>query len=255
MKKNTRKGFIYFRYILPILTPVIMLLLMHVPCYRFVTADEGLHQRISAWGLISNSWDTVREYLFGSTEQVQVTADFAGAVFGIIILLALLFCIGVAVAVYSAVTAFRFFGDGCKESRSRILFITLVPNRVVLCICYALILPLVFFPRMLPALYNGILNYYIELICEPFDIIIVDVILFAATVAVIFISARFERLAQMNLFFKHKKQVEEDDETEKEETDDETDAYGMMDRRAREEQNERILRLLNKSKENEQEKE
>lgn len=255
MKKNTRKGFIYFRYILPILTPVIMLLLMHVPCYRFVTADAGLHQKISAWGLISNSWDTVRDYLFGNGEQVQVTADFAGTVFGLIILLTLLFCIGAGMAVYTAVAAFGYFKNGCKESRSRILFITLVPNRVILCVYYSLILPFIFFPRMLPALYNSILNYYIELICEPFDIIIVSAILFVATVAVIFVSARFEKLAQMNLFFKHKKQTEEDEETVEEEDTDETDAYTAMDRRAREEQNERILRLLNKSKDNEQEKE
>ena len=91
MKKNTRRGLIYFRYILPIITPLIMLLLMCIPCYSFVSADGGLHKKISAFELISNAWDTVREYLFGTAEQVQVTADFAGTVFGIIIILFLLF--------------------------------------------------------------------------------------------------------------------------------------------------------------------
>ena len=258
MKKNARRGFIYFRYILPILTPVVMLILMCVPCYRFVSADEGIHQNISAWELISNSWETVREYLFGGGEQVQVTADFAGTVFGIIIVFVLLFCVGMAAAVYTAVTAFKFFRDGGKESKSHILFITLIPNRVVLCIYYALILPLLFFPRMMPMLYNGILNYYIELICQPFDILIVELVLFLLTVAVTFISVRYERLAEMNLFVRYRRDDEDEDEPEEETVDDEDD-YAMMDRRAREEQNERILRLLSKTHEtknddNEQEK-
>ena len=249
MKKNTRKGFIYFRYILPIFTAILTLVLMSVPCYRFVTADTGLNKAISCLELMSNSWDTVRDYLFGNGEQVQVTADFAGTVFGLIILSVLLFAIGLASAVYAAVTAFGFFKSGCKESRARILFVTLVPNRVVLVLYYALMLPLLFFPRIMPALYDGILRYHVELICQSFDILIVDGIIFALTVAVIFISARYESLCEMNVFIRYKSQEsdEEDDTVSDGELDDSEDAYAAMDRKTREEQNERILRLLNRA--------
>lgn len=247
MKKNTRRGLIYFRYILPIITPLIMLLLMCIPCYSFVSADGGLHKKISAFELISNAWDTVREYLFGTAEQVQVTADFAGTVFGIIIILFLLFAIGMASAIYTSVTAFRFFLGGCSESKSRILFITLVPNRVVLSIYYALILPLAFFPRILPLIYENVLHYHVKLICEPFDTVIITLALFVATIAVIFITARAESLAEMNVFVKYKKQdAEELQDEEYEEVFSEENAYEALDRRAREEQNEKILKLLNK---------
>ncbi len=229
------------------ITPIIMLLLMCIPCYSFVTADVGLHKKISAFELISNSWETVREYLFGTAEQVQVTADFAGTVFGIIIILFLLFALGTVSAVYASVTAFRFFANGCKESKSRILFITLVPNRAVLCIYYALILPLALFPRILPLIYENVLHYHVKLICEPFDTAIITFVLFAATVAVIFITSRAESLAEMNVFVKYKKQdAEELQDEEYEEIFSEENAYETLDRRAREEQNEKILKLLNK---------
>ena len=227
--------------------PLIMLLLMYVPCYQFVTADGGLHQKISAFELVSNSWNTVREYLFGNSEQLQVTADFAGAVLGIIIIFFLLFALGMATAIYTAVTAFRFFSDGCAESKNRILFITLIPNRVVMCIYYALILPLAFFPRILPSVYKTVLNYHVELICEPFDIVIITMVLFAATLALVFITAPMESLAEMNVFVRYKREETEDveDDGYEEEFQNE-DAYDTLDRRTREEQNEKILKLLNK---------
>lgn len=253
MNKSTRRGFIYFRYILPIITPIISLVLMLVPCYRYATANEGLRQPISAWTLIGNAWDTVREYLFGSAEKMQVTSDFAGTVLGMIMLFAVLFAIGFGFSVYTAVTAFRFFSDGCSESRAKILFITLVPNRAVLCIYSALTLPLLFIPRIMPLLYNSILNYHTELICQPFDMIIVHLVIFAITVATVFVSAAFERREGINLFARYKEEDIEDEPDEAEEQDEE-DAYTAVDRRAREEQNERILRLLGQSQNDDEEK-
>lgn len=253
MNKSTRRGFIYFRYILPIITPIISLVLMLVPCYRYATANEGLRQPISAWTLIGNAWDTVREYLFGNAEKMQVTSDFAGTVLGMIMLFAVLFVIGFGFSVYTAVTAFRFFSDGCSESRAKILFITLVPNRAVLCIYSALTLPLLFIPRIMPLLYNSILNYHTELICQPFDMIIVHLVIFAITVATVFVSAAFERREGINLFARYKEEDVED-EPDEVEAQDEEDAYTAVDRRAREEQNERILRLLGQSRNDDEEK-
>ena len=247
MKNNARRGFIYFRYILPIAIALIMMGLMFVPCYRFITADTGINKPISAYELISNSWDTVRDYLFGGTEQVEVTKNFASTVFGLIILFVILFCVGFISAVYAAVVAFKFFAGGCRETKERLLFITLVPNRAVLCLYYALMLPLLAFPRLMPALYDGILNYHVELICQPFDIFIVDGILFAAAVAVIFVSARFETLAKSNLFVRYKSEEKDEEYSpvyeEPESTD---DPYENMLAKAKQEQNERILKLLRK---------
>lgn len=224
-----------------------MLILTFVPCYRFVTADGGIKQAISANELLSNSWDTVRSYLFGGQEQVQVTADFAGTLFGMIIVFCLLFAIGVASAVYAAVVAFRFFAAGGAESKRRILFITIFPNRIALSICYALTLPLMFLPKIMPWLYKSILNYQVSLICQPFDVAWIDLALLIAVVAVIFISAKYETLREMNVFVRYRVEEEEEQYEEQFSTNEEDDVFSEMDRKTREEQNERILRLLNKA--------
>ena len=249
MKKTVRKGFIYFRYLFPIFVAVIMLALTFVPCYRFVTADTGIKQAISANELLSNSWETVRNYLFGGQEQVQVTADFAGTLFGVIIVLCLLFAVGLISAIYAAYVAFRFFADGCRESKKRILFITIFPNRIVLCISYALTLPLLFLPRIMPLLYDGILKYHVELICQPFDMAWIELALVVAVIAVTFISARYETLCEMNVFVRYRDEEEEEEYEEQYATEESEDIFSEMDRKAREEQNERILRLLNKTAE------
>ena len=247
MKKSTQKGFIYFRYLFPIFASVIMLILMFVPCYRFVTPDTGIKQAISAKELLSNSWDTVRNYLFGGQEQIQVTADFAGTLFGVIIVLLLLFAVGFASAVYAAVVAFRFFAEGGTESKRRILFITIFPNRALLSVCYALTLPLMFLPKIMPLLYQSILNYHVELICQPFDMVWIDVVLAVAVVAVIFVSAKYETLREMNVFVKYRDEEQEEEYEEQYVAEESEDVFSEMDRKAREEQNERILRLLNKT--------
>ena len=128
-----------------------------------------------------------------------------------------------------------------------------MPNRAVLCIYSALTLPLLFIPRIMPLLYNSILNYHTELICQPFDMIIVHLVIFAITVATVFVSAAFERREGINLFARYKEEDVEDEPDEVEEQDEE-DAYTAVDRRAREEQNERILRLLGQSRNDDEEK-
>ena len=59
MKKSTQKGFVYFRYILPVAVTLIMLCLMLVPVYMYNTAGK-LGASVSLGELLENSWDTVR---------------------------------------------------------------------------------------------------------------------------------------------------------------------------------------------------
>jgi hypothetical protein len=83
--------------------------------------------------------------------------------------------------------------------------------------------------------------------------IIVHLVIFAITVATVFVSAAFERREGINLFARYKEEDVEDEPDEAEEQDEE-DAYTAVDRRAREEQNERILRLLGQSQNYDEEK-
>ncbi len=244
MKKSTGKGFIYFRYIFPIAAAILLIALMFVPCYRFITADTGVNQAISHSTLMGNAWDQVRGYLFGGGEKQIATLDFSRAVLTAIIVLTVLFTVGFASTVYAAVSAFRFFSGGCRDGKSRALFITLVPNRAVLCIYHALMLPMLSFALLMPWFYDSFMNYHVQLAYAPFDMLYVAIAIYAATVIVIVVSARYERLEGMDLFFKHREKEEDNSKTEDESLP--TDSYSVMDRMAREEQAERIRELLMK---------
>ncbi len=245
MKKSTRRGFVYFRYIMPILMAVCLIVLMFIPCYRFITADTGVNQAISLSELLDNSWDTSREYMFGNGEKNDVTLDFARTLFIVVIMMWVLFAIGVLFAIYSAVIAFRYILSGCVESKSRILYVTLTVNRVVLCVYYALMIPIFMLPKIMPYLYDNMLNYHIELSTSPFDMLWASLGVFAATAIIIAISKRFEVLAQINVYSSHTELLDEEEEYI-EEDDTPKDIYESMSERAKAEQAERIMRLLNK---------
>ncbi len=242
MKKTTGKGFIYFRYIFPIAAVAMIIILTFIPCYRFITADTGVNDAISHSTLMENSWEQVREYLFGGGQKEIPTRDFSAAVLTAIITLSLLFAVGTASTLYAAISAFRFFAGGCRDSKSRALFITLVPNRAVLCIYHALMLPMLCFAMLMPYFYDSFLNYYVQLSYAPFDMLYIAIAIYAITVVIIAVSARYERLEGMDLFFKHRESEEKTPVPEDEPLP--TDAYSVMDRRAREEQAERIRTLL-----------
>lgn len=251
MKNNTRRGFIYFRYIFPVAAAVMMIILAFIPCYSYVTADTGINNAISLWELIGNSWSTVREYLFGSGQKADVTLDFARTLLCVIVALALLFIIGLASAVYAAICAFRYFARGCRDEKDTTLFITLVPNRIVLCIYHAFMLPVFFLPMLMPLLYGSILAYHVELNAYPFDIVFVALGIYLAVVCVIAVSADFELTEQKNIFTNRRvAEVEEDaDEMSDGDGDESDDPYERMSQIEKAEQRERILRMLAKSSE------
>lgn len=250
MKKSTRRGLVYFRYILPVATAVGFFALMFIPCYRFITADTGVNLPISLWELLGNAWETAKEYIFGNGDKLGVTLDFAKTLMCVVVALWTLFAVGAISAVYSAVTAFRYFGDADKQGRYRILYLTLTVNRIVLCALHALMLPIFFLPRIMPLLYGDLLNYHVELVTSPFDMLWIAIALFAASCAVTAISRNSEVVLQMNVYSRPRAD-EDDGETEDLEQDGTESEYTSMSDREKAEQTERILRLLkNQSQEN-----
>ena len=155
MKKSEGLGIVYFRYIFPLVAIIIMIILMFVPCYRFVPANTHTNASISLAELMGNAWNIVRSHLFsGDAKQNEATVDFSKYVLTLIIVLVSLFILGVVSVVYAA---FRGFSCllGRKDHRARALFITLIPNRIALLVYHALLLPIFLFPTILPAIYGG----------------------------------------------------------------------------------------------------
>lgn len=256
MKNDTKSRLVYLRYILPVASVCAVVALMFIPCYSYITADTGINEAISLWELLGNSWNTAREYLFGSGEKLAVTKSFARTLLVLISALLLLFVIGFASAVYTAVTAFRYFANGCRDGKATTLFITLVPNRTVLCIYHAMILPLFLLPRIMPMLYKNILSYYVELNAAPFDIAVIAAAVYAINVAVIAVGSRLEVSAQMNIFKKRRASDDGVSSDTENGTDIITDdPYERMSQAEKREQTERIMRLLEKYRDGEDEEE
>lgn len=254
MKKSAQKGFIYFRYIMPVGVTLMLLCLMLVSVYMY-NASGKFSGAVSLGELMGNSWDTVRGYIFGSSSNKDAaTLHFSRVVFGLIIAAWTLFAVGAVSRICATVTAIKMFYTGERGSSGRALFLAFVPNRVVLCVFHALTLPIFFIPMLMPTLYAKLLGTTVVLRCSPFDMAFVALALYVAEVVVICVSAGYETTNGMNLFARaprEKKPAEEWEDDNEAESD---DGYGGYENRAKQEQLERIMALLNKDKDDNNEK-
>ena len=225
-----------------------MTVLILIPCYRFIT-PKGTMGTTSIAELMTNSWNMAREYLFGAGgENDEQTVYFSKYVLGLMLALLASFALGAVSVIYTTVNGFAYFRGDCKESKRKALFITLVPNRVLLCIYHALLLPIFLFPMMMPSIYRGILTTYVEIVYSPFNLIFIALGLYLAMAVIIFLSAGYESDLGMNLFVRRKPFDGRAETTHTYDEDREArDEYESMSQRAKDEQLERIKRLLNQN--------
>ena len=206
MRKSSRIKLIYARYILP---PIMLLLIppvMLIPSYRYVVGGE-LNEATSPLTLMKNSFDAARRVVFATAEQNAADMLFSRTVMILIIAFWLLFLLAFAVSVYSAVVGFRCIlsDDAEGTEKSRTFFITLIPNRILLCITEALCIPLALFPYLLPYLYDVIWSEHVGMALMAPDALIFALISVAATVVLCCVSAKSEKLLDVDVFKKPKK--------------------------------------------------
>lgn len=224
MKKKTvngKKNLIYIRYWFPVVTVVILLLLMCVPCLRFTTADGGTGEAISMGELMRNSWDQVRAYLFGGgTQKDAGTVHFARGVLIALIAFWFLFFLAACVSLYVLIYAFRYFRNPDSRGTENLVFMTLMPNRAVVCIGQALIFPLLCFPHFLLLMYDSILHYPVKLSFTFPEPLIFGVILYVAGVVLTVVSAPRESALGWNPFTKRLSLTDDNDGYDEDDCDD-----------------------------------
>lgn len=258
-KKKNRGAlaFIYFRCIFPVLSVIATVCIMFVESYKylFMQNSKGVYSVMSLWKLVESTWNTSRSSLFGTEEIAADSLVFSQTTFWLLIAFVVLFAFGAAAAVYSSIAMIKYLYDGHNRSYFTRLFVTLVPNRVVLCLYQ---LPMIFI-FSLPSLWiffsKRFFDYYVELYFEPFDMFWVAVGIFVLGAAVVGVSAYFEKNEGLDVFALKAsrepeiKRTEATDELEeKEEITEPEDAYERMLQAEKEEQRDRILRLLMKDK-------
>ena len=191
----------YVRYLFPIVALCLTLLLILIPCYSYTTAETGQQEAISLYVLMDNARIQVCEYLFETTgDRDAAMISFSKIVLGLLVALSVLYVVALASAVYVFVSARRYFADPEARDSARILFITLVPNRIAAFVLQALCFPLLALPHILILLYEKVLHIEVALTLTFVDPLILAAILFVACVVLSAMSASREKALDADPF-------------------------------------------------------
>ena len=255
-KKNKGVGLIYVRYILPIVADLTLIILMFIPCVRYSLNSE-LREKMSLWQLITNTWNTARQYLFSSSSTVTEEGKlFYTTVFAALIICMLLLIIGVAVNVFTLVcagSAYASKSNPKKDSNLKNLYLTFIPNRVVFIILRCTVLPIAFFPYLLVFFYRRLLLYMVSLNPTALIIGIGALAFLVATACVTALSKKYEMRLDMNIFSRKKASVVSDQMDNNKPKPDNSDEYRLyrMNQASKNEQTERLRKLLGFDEEDE----
>ena len=248
-KKLPHKALIYARYIIPIVLCFATMLVTLIPCLTYSIGEE-VNAPISAKELFGNSWDQVRAYLFNTAEQDPAQHSFSGSMLIYLILFALLFTLGMLSTVIVAVCVFRYISRRDRSDKVWLWFITIVPNRIVVCILQGLTLPVLFLSRMIIPMYEK-MNVSVTLTVNGLEPWVWGLIFFAVSVVFSVISAYYEKDSGADPFKKPEAPIvkvvaRDDEEIEKERVE---RPLSQAEKRKKDEQAEIIRKLLNKDDE------
>lgn len=246
----------YIRYILPPILLAALLLSLFIPCLKFtVVSSEGVTGgEMSVAMLLENSWETVRSYLFGGGELEGGQEAFSQAVLILIPLMWILYGVGFLSSLAAAVGAVAYLRDeGFKKTDAGIWFITILPNRIVVCALHVLVLPLLLYHRILVLLYDKLMNIDVTLDIIGVEPWVLGLIVLVAVFALSAVSAYLEKDCGLDVFKKPippvVRVIDRDDSEEPSRGEKRDDVYEEQKRRAREEQADYIRKLLNKNDE------
>lgn len=251
MKKQTKQKMIYARYILPPALLTAVLLVGFIPSYRYVIGSDA-HEKVSLWSLIGESWSVGRETLFATPDATYGEMAFSKINLALIIGFAVLYIVALAAAVWSCCVALKFFISDDEEGaeRSRTLFITLLPNRIVLCAVECVALALCVYPYLLPALYANTLGMSVRLALVAPDCLILAALSLVAVCLLSALTAPMERGFDADVF-KRRKPFEASEDAQSEAEDytslfDTREEESEEEKKIREEKAERIRQMLRK---------
>ncbi len=252
MKKQTKQKLIYARYILPPIFIFLLALIAFIPSYRYAESGSA-RGAISLAVLISNAWEQGREILFAMPEATVAQMAYGRTLVVLIIVAVALYIISLAVAIWSCAVALKLFVSDDEEGaeRSRTLFITFFPNRIVLTVIEALALVLVLFPYLIPLVYAQTLGLNVSVVLNAPDGLIFGIVFIAAIASLSAITAPYERRFDADVFKNRvmfSAEMDESDDTDYESVFSTDDEQNERDRALKEEQAELIRKLLNRDK-------
>lgn len=212
---------VYARYLIPLLTGVLLLVLSFFDLVYFFM--EGEPYKMSLFAFFRNTLTSTHDYLGGTTK--SETNWFygllsVGAVVGI-----LLYVLALFLAVLAAVTACRAFTAGHeseKSNRMKVIFKIAFPNRICLFLANALFLVPALYPQYFSAVGRRFLLIGSEstVFVETNIPLILTLALTLITLVLSLVINRYERQKKMNMFLGwHPDEETADDEEDEEDTE------------------------------------
>ena len=212
---NKKHLWIYIRYILPMVFILLTVISLFIPCFLYTTVEGVDDDVYSLMGVLNEYWDPVCNYAFFSVGDLnEATLKFSQTFIVSLVVFSVLFVVSAASTVYVAINAFRYFKNSEDKSNSRMLFLTLVPNRIVAFLWQLPCVPLLLFPRYVIYMFKTILGESATLTLIFPEPIIIWGILYIVSIVFSISTASMESAQGMNPFAKKAVSVDYDDEDE-----------------------------------------
>jgi len=188
-----KKGFVYFKYILSALFPVVILAVAAIPNVSF-TLDQELKKSRSLIALAADAWQQCREYIANEQAVAAVPAIQSFSLWTMVGIAAAVIIAAVALGLsaWSAVTALQIMRepDYRLTTQKRITLCRVLPNEWWMLAVNLLAVVPAMFPYYLSAMYTRVLHLNTQVQSGLTVIVaVLAVLLGVATV----ISRRFER--------------------------------------------------------------
>jgi hypothetical protein len=214
---NKKHLWIYIRYLLPIIFILLTVVSLFIPCFLYTTVEGVDDDVYSLMGVLSEYWDPVCNYAFFSVGDLNAaTLKFSQTFIVSLIVFSVLFTVAAVSTVYVAVNVFRYFKNNEEKGNSRILFLTLVPNRIVAFLWQLPCVPFLLFPRYVIYMFKTILGESATLTITFPEPIIIWGILYIISIVISIATASMESAQGMNPFAKKKVAIDYDDEEDDE---------------------------------------
>ncbi|MBQ9802339.1 MAG: hypothetical protein IJW51_04645 [Clostridia bacterium] len=207
---------VWARYLLPLVTALV--LLISGSFYHVFALQSGKSIRVSVLRLCFNTLKSARAYLLSENGVAGVRNFYLFLMIGAILLL-LFFVIALLLALFALyalrrATVARAAQDVEEEKHAKILLRAFLPNRVVMALVNALLLPLAFYPEVFSLIcgqsltVSGGITLYVRLNVTA----LVVSLLTLATFALAFVIRRRERALGLDMFdIEAKEDAEEED--------------------------------------------
>ena len=256
-KEARRRALIYVKAWLPTLTVVLIMIAMFIPCLRYTVAGAPTKEVISEAELISSTWTTLRDALFGGGDWENRELGFSKASFYTMLVSVMLFVISAAMAVWASVGATRYYTNPKRGGKEHAIYRTFF-SRPLIFGYQLLMLPLLAFPRMMVFFYKELLFYPTILNLTFPEPLIIGIVLLVLGLVLTLTVKKWEMRMGLDVFAdpRRREETEETDEVDEVyeaprfETEAEQKNYEMNEK-MREEQLERIRKLLSRDDDNE----